>query len=94
LDSSGATYSAIKTVLPEHSPKNAAGEAALYLAGGELFFQAFNGPFASARAERAGLRDVTMILPAFRQWLLQQHLAPQRFRRHGHYQMYTPGLLR
>jgi hypothetical protein len=29
-------------VLPEHSPKNAAGEAALYLAGGELFFQAIN----------------------------------------------------
>jgi hypothetical protein len=36
------TSSAIKTVLPEHSPKNAAGEAALYLAGGKLFFQAIN----------------------------------------------------
>jgi hypothetical protein len=32
-----APYSAIKaSVPPEHSPKDAAGEAALYLAGGEL----------------------------------------------------------
>jgi hypothetical protein len=39
-----ATYSAIKaSVPPEHSPKDAAGEAALYLAGGELFFQAIDG---------------------------------------------------
>jgi hypothetical protein len=39
-----ATYSAIKaSVPPEHSPKDAAGEAALYLAGGELFFQALDG---------------------------------------------------
>jgi hypothetical protein len=59
-----------------------------------FYFERSTTPFVAARPERERSTIVTMILLSFRQRLLQRHLRPRRFWRYGHYQMYTPGVLR